>query len=266
MKEKNDIMINSLISFPPSPKKFDRFNAYEIQEENEYSTEEKLYIELCNEKTSIFKSFHDLLNNSNFDIYNNENIKKDINLLNSENEIAQIENSYMKKDFESLKKIVENSTIESNAKKFFLNLSYEDYLKQDKLYLKKLINNCLSEILDEIKYESINSIEKRLIIDHTRKLKNIKKKYIKEENININKQIKVVLIYPENRKWDSYEEFRYGDDIYDLIMRIYENHPNFNNIQISNKEGQIYNIDENKDKYLGLLLNNITEIYVKNIN
>ena len=172
----------------------------------------------------------------------------------------------MKKDFESLKKIVENSTIESNAKKFFLNLSYEDYLKQDKLYLKKLINNCLSEILDEIKYESINSIEKRLIIDHTRKLKNIKKKYIKEENININKQIKVVLIYPENRKWDSYEEFRYGDDIYDLIMKIYENHPNFNNIQISNKEGQIYNIDENKDKYLGLLLNNITEIYVKNIN
>ena len=81
----------------------------------------------------------------------------------------------MKKDFESLKKIVENSTIESNAKKFFLNLSYEDYLKQDKLYLKKLINNCLSEILDEIKYESINSIEKRLIMDHTRKLKNIKK-------------------------------------------------------------------------------------------
>ena len=76
MKEKNDIMINSLISFSPSPKKFDSFNAYEIQEENEYSTEEKLYIELCNEKTSIFKSFHDLLNNSNFDIYNNENIKK----------------------------------------------------------------------------------------------------------------------------------------------------------------------------------------------
>ena len=259
-------MINSLISFPPSPKNFDPFNADEIQEENEYSTEEKLYIELCNEKTSIFKLFHDLLNNSNIDINNNENIKKDINLLNSENEIAQIENSYMKKDFESLKKIVENSTIESNAKKFFLNLSYEDYLKQDKLYLKKLINNCLSEILDEIKYESINSIEKRLIMDYTRKLKNIKKKYIKEENININKQIKVVLIYPENRKWDSYEEFRYGDDIYDLIMRIYENHPDFNNIQISNKEGQIYNIDENNDKYLGLLLNNITEIYVKNIN
>ena len=44
MKEKNDIMINSLISFPHSPKKFDRFNAYEIQEENEDSTEIKLYI------------------------------------------------------------------------------------------------------------------------------------------------------------------------------------------------------------------------------
>ena len=172
----------------------------------------------------------------------------------------------MEKDFLKLKRIIENSNLESKVKKFFLKLTYKEYLNQDDLYLKKLIKDCRINILDDIDFNSITSIEQRLIMDYIRKLKNIKLKYIKEENIDINKEILLNIIYPENRKWDSYETFRYGDDIYDLIMRIYENHPDFNNIQISNKEGQIYNIDENNDKYLGLLLNNITEIYVKNIN
>ena len=102
-------------------------------------------------------------------------------------------------------------------------------------------------------------------MDYIRKLKNIKLKYIKEENIDINKEILLNIIYPENRKWDSYETFRYGDDINDLIMRIYENHPTFNKIQIYNKENVPIEVDEVKDKYLGIILKNIPEIYVKNV-
>jgi hypothetical protein len=48
-------------------------------------------------------------------------------------------------------------------------------------------------------------------------------------------------------------------------MRIYENHPTFNKIQIYNKENVPIEVDEVKDKYLGIILKNIPEIYVKNV-
>ena len=265
MENNEGIKIKSLIEFPPPPKKFDLLNPF--VDKNEYNTEEKLFLELNDEKCNIFNSIDTLLKNPNLNIntIENEAIKNNVNKLNSENEIAQIENSTMEKDFLNLKRIIENSTLESTIKKFFVKLSYQEYLLQDDLYLKKIIKDCRINILDDINFESINSIEKRSIMDYIRKLKNIKLKYIKEENIDINKEILLNIIYPENRKWDSYETFRYGDDIYDLIMRIYEKHFDFDKIKIYDKANVPIEVDEVKDKYLGIILKNIPEIYVRNV-
>ena len=265
MEKKQEIKIKSLIEFPLPPKKFDLLNPF--KDENEYNAEEKLFLELNKEKCDLFNSINTLLNdpNLNLNTIQSETIKNTVNKLNSENEIAQIENSTMEKDFLNLKRIIENSTLESTIKKFFVKLSYQEYLLQDDLYLKKIIKDCRINILDDINFESINSIEKRSIMDYIRKLKNIKLKYIKEENIDINKEILLNIIYPENRKWDSYETFRYGDDIYDLIMRIYEKHFDFDKIKIYDKANVPIEVDEVKDKYLGIILKNIPEIYVRNV-
>ena len=265
MEKKQEIKIKSLIEFPIPPKKFDLLNPF--NDENEYNAEEKLFLELNHEKSDVFNSVNTLLNNPNINLNftQSETIKNSVDKLNSENEIAQIENSTMEKDFIKLKRSIENSTLESKIKKFFVNLTYKEYLNQDDLYLKKIIKDCRINILDDIEFNSINSIEKRLIMDYIRKLKNIKLKYIKEENIDINKEILLNIIYPENRKWDSYETFRYGDDINDLIMRIYEKHPTFDKINIYDKNNVPIEVDEVKDKYLGIILKNIPEIYVKNV-
>ena len=265
MEKKQEIKIKSLIEFPLPPKKFDLLNPF--KDENEYNAEEKLFLELNKEKCDLFNSINTLLNdpNLNLNTIQSETIKNTVNKLNSENEIAQIENPSMEKDFLKLKRIIENSNLESKVKKFFLKLTYKEYLNQDDLYLKKLIKDCRINILDDIDFNSITSIEQRLIMDYIRKLKNIKLKYIKEENIDINKEILLNIIYPENRKWDSYETFRYGDDIYDLIMRIYEKHFDFDKIKIYDKANVPIEVDEVKDKYLGIILKNIPEIYVRNV-
>ena len=265
MEKKQEIKIKSLIEFSLPPKKFDLLNPF--KDENEYNAEEKLFLELNKEKCDLFNSINTLFNdpNLNLNTIQSETIKNTVNKLNSENEIAQIENSSMEKDFLKLKRIIENSNLESKVKKFFLKLTYKEYLNQDDLYLKKLIKDCRINILDDIDFNSITSIEQRLIMDYIRKLKNIKLKYIKEENIDINKEILLNIIYPENRKWDSYETFRYGDDIYDLIMRIYEKHFDFDKIKIYDKANVPIEVDEVKDKYLGIILKNIPEIYVRNV-
>ena len=119
MEKKQEIKIKSLIEFPLPPKKFDLLNPF--KDENEYNAEEKLFLELNKEKCDLFNSINTLLNdpNLNLNTIQSETIKNTVNKLNSENEIAQIENSSMEKDFLKLKRIIENSNLESKVKKFF---------------------------------------------------------------------------------------------------------------------------------------------------
>ena len=196
----------------------------------------------------------------------------------------------MVKDLNYIKNDIIETALDDDSKDYVLNLVLDKYVNEDEQKIKNLFSECKYDLLERLNYKTVTTKEKSDLIEYVRNRKEEKSKKKENDNINLNinkfndsgfenfnnninnvyevdknSLIQIQFIYPHNTGLNKIQTFKYGDDPNDMIMRVYQDNPNFENPVLSYRNGEEIKIDPKVDEYLGKLFeNHPKEVIVKN--
>ena len=249
--------------------------------------------QLINEKNNLYSQLNSLNN-----IVINDSDYFQINKLNNEIKDYTSNNNYLIKiheksiveDLNYIKNNIIETALDDDSKDYVINLELDKYVNEDDQKIKNLFSECKYDLLERLNYKTVTTKEKSDLIEYVRNRKEEKSKKKENDNINLNinkfndsgfenfnnninnvyevdknSLIQIQFIYPHNTGLNKIQTFKYGDDPNDMIMRVYQDNPNFENPVLSYRNGEEIKIDPKVDKYLGRLFeNHPKEVIVKN--
>ena len=182
---------------------------------------------LRDKKKVIFDKIESFKQISNEKLYNdNDKVIKNAKEVNNENYILNIEKDNMNKKFLELKNIISKSNdVNSDAKKYFSNLNFDQYFQKEKEVMEN-ISKCKDFLLD---YLNIKKIQKK---------PNVSKLNIK-------------FIFDDQQKYNKTFEFDYYDEMNKIIVNLLFNYSSFNNPGVYLSNGTEINFNKVRDNYIG---------------